>query len=1745
MKTCSRPEYSVFERARFLLAFPLFIFLFVGIPSCSEPKTDVRDNEAASRVDNFECTRDPDVLLGLLANSQTCVTTDECPMGSHCDTVQHVCTWNCISDSDCGSTGACDCAGLCTTSGGGSGVDGGVASDPTCPRDQAVLLGMNTPAAACSDLMPCPAGQTCNPVTNMCDAPTCRHDDQCPAGSHCDATGRCSFTCLPGATTGSPEACNAGEVCNCGGECVPAGSVPLVDTADAASMSVSVDRIAVGAGDPFPEQTFTLRLKALRAEQFTDAAQAPVVTVVASDGIDVAVGADPGAPEIQISSWTPIAVDGRYVATVEIRVIGTAGAPLPGHIELRGERTSPRYRRLAVDRDFSTPRELWDALDGHYQDSSAGLDAWIRNGHVYLSESNPGAATNRAVAFALRNNATPSFPPTDQPGDWLEIDDALPPADPIPMIVHRGDGTSESLSFSRVGDITIADCTTDADCGVDAYCERGIEACVTGEDFRLPDAPSPLEGYAPGLDTLPVLGEDSEAYVTPVQDRAERLFCYDPAQGSGQPYGGTGLDRTPTTGVLTAGGDLRCLTGRTPRMFRLITEAEERADAANTPEVLAPTCVDGFVPQGTGGYFNLLTDYSDPEQAADWFVHSESDACIAPERALGALALLVAEDYRAISSARLLNHVITRLADTLSFTAMQGAQLTLADRTLELVPTLSANSTARLVDALHLVLDESAGLDSTIAPEALREPDYRIDRPLAFWSFDLPDGEVSPGNGTGVPPIVYDLVGDRDLVFGTDVVAQEDDYGVYFSLPGSPGTPEVTLSQEVRDIPLPGDFTIAFSARRPRAGGITQIYSLGQFVILLQNKTSTSDPDDSLLTIRWETSTGLQSVSYTRLLHTSSVHFALVRSGGHLHFYDNGDLVGVDFLGLPVQPAGYSGIQLELADQLNNLTIWDRALDSALITKHYNSTRVYDNTSLNLAGFPVAATDRQATGYPVAMVEAASQVVRLAELGLSHATLRNFATCSPSIVSDEMRTAESAIFVARRTLAAMRKHVDRASLTLAVQGLECPSGSTPGTYDGTEVCMSGGAPLRTTIPWQSFYDRAVTELESALRSAQDTWGRARLCENPLGIPNGWVPTYFGDVTGESSKFLASSDYLMERWALPHAAAARASFASAQSAYVQQRQSEIQQTLSDQDANRRVEAIELRYGEELKQLCGIESMDATDVLDGFAPGGQLLIENCGLAESCQNADPLTGSCFVGDVGRAMQGIRHVQAESIRVSIRAVDRWIEAWAQQTYCSEQEALLGTQTTALEELIDFREQYRDLYEDDADTGGFLGGLIDGVADVRRVVTSMVRLDFEGASNAVNDFNGADDVREQIREMEDAYTVLQQQTSNYLQNRSCWLEFDRMFRAASDAVRAVSSLKDEEATRELELHNLIRRVGNAIDDGLTARDRELGRGQVEVAFHYWLDEHLDKYHSDLALAKKYAYLAMRAAEHELQQSFGLDGQILGATTPSRLENALAIVDQYRFTRGINGRRPSEDIIVMSMRDQLQKLEASPAALIYKGYRAITAEERFGKRLMSPQFALYDRNGRYLGQALRFVVPAEYELTHRCAERLWRVTATVQGDGLDIGAPTIPMVMLKSSSFASQWCEDHGTGDDDGFQNAWSGPLVALGHAESSDSNDFTPASISAWLNVRRSELYRDQYTEGASEELAGRGLYGEYVLLFPQAGLFDRPGKPLPLEMVEDVLVRFDYVSISDLQPQLLSQDGHEPASRSLQQLD
>jgi hypothetical protein len=206
------------------------------------------------------------------------------------------------------------------------------------------------------------------------------------------------------------------------------------------------------------------------------------------------------------------------------------------------------------------------------------------------------------------------------------------------------------------------------------------------------------------------------------------------------------------------------------------------------------------------------------------------------------------------------------------------------------------------------------------------------------------------------------------------------------------------------------------------------------------------------------------------------------------------------------------------------------------------------------------------------------------------------------------------------------------------------------------------------------------------------------------------------------------------------------------------------------------------------------------------------------------------------------------------------------------------------------------------------------------------------------------------------------------------------------------------------------------------------------------------------------------------------------------------------------------------------------------GERRLTPMRGLQQRLTDPRFAVRDKDGRWLGQGIPFNLGPEGALNYRCGERLWRVTATVQGDGLSDTEPGVSLLVLKRNTFASQWCM--GQGDGSKFQYASVQPSRRLFGEQGtstleSQANGFSSALLYPWFNIRRTDFYKDTYRDGASEELAGRGLYGDYILLFPRdvlegtandTGACVSPKRGFPLDQVEDVLVRFDYLSVDNL---------------------
>jgi hypothetical protein len=326
-----------------------------------------------------------------------------------------------------------------------------------------------------------------------------------------------------------------------------------------------------------------------------------------------------------------------------------------------------------------------------------------------------------------------------------------------------------------------------------------------------------------------------------------------------------------------------------------------------------------------------------------------------------------------------------------------------------------------------------------------------------------------------------------------------------------------------------------------------------------------------------------------------------------------------------------------------------------------------------------------------------------------------------------------------------------------------------------------------------------------------------------------------------------------------------------------------------------------------------------------------------------------------------------------------------------------------------------------------------------------------------------------------------------------------------------------------IQLENQKREAINLVHQARASIAREDGRQSSRYSHHYWLDEAIDSFHRDFEHAQYLTLMALRAVEFEFQQSIALQDDILGAKTPEELQDSIILLRQEQFTRTLNSRRPEESQLVLSLRDQIMGLGQNQSS--EPGERDWTPFESFRDRVMAGSNAVFNDYGTYLGQGITFDLLPTGALEHRCGERLWALTATLQGDLLDVEAPSTSLFVIRNNSFSSQWCDGH---EQDGqeLQVASMQPTSGLfqredqGGSESFGLSKIT-AMLQPWFNVPRSEFYKEQYSEGSSEEFAGRGLYGEYTILFPEAGLLE---DGFPLERVEDILIRFDYISVDNL---------------------
>ncbi len=399
-------------------------------------------------------------------------------------------------------------------------------------------------------------------------------------------------------------------------------------------------------------------------------------------------------------------------------------------------------------------------------------------------------------------------------------------------------------------------------------------------------------------------------------------------------------------------------------------------------------------------------------------------------------------------------------------------------------------------------------------------------------------------------------------------------------------------------------------------------------------------------------------------------------------------------------------------------------------------------------------------------------------------------------------------------------------------------------------------------------------------------------------------------------------------------------------------------------------------------------------------------------------------------------------------------------------------------------------------------------------------------------------------------------QIENDISERTCFNEAELELVGARTAVLRIQQTMIELEAANLAFENMKVAAQGVWDDGHSNLDFLETRFVTPMSHDYWLDERVTTYERSFRLAKRVSYLTVRAVEYELQQTLvdsggeSLRSLSLTADSPSDLEGVLQELYSFAGVRSINGNRPTDSKVVVSLRRHLLQLadgSARPA-----GWQTLSEAERFQLLLSDSRYALFDDDGRYLGQRVPFTVSPLGTLglgdaqgigvlaANSCAERVWSVNASiVAGGDFFVGDDPsfINVDLLKRNTFYSQWCSTRGR--DDAFQLASVRPSknlfrdpsagAAVGGTFLGVQNEtaaYTRAQIEAVFNVSREDFSDDAYANGQTTQLAARGLYGEYALFLPAAILSETTGNTassgLDLTKVEDILLRMDYVSVA-----------------------
>lgn len=1630
----------------------------------------------------------------------------------------------CQGNADCSSGSHCDVSGICVAPSGNSATSIDACEGITDAEKIAALQSLRTDPHRCAN-----------------------GDDNCPCGSFCNISGTCEADCIPGANPPTGFSCGAGLTCTPLGRCAPSADTPP-PAVDAFALQLSPSSVTANTSAAAVLVPVTVTITA-SASDFALPTH-PARVLYRFQGIADASPPPAGIPLVKCASSAALAtscvLDGGWTfssgslvsapRTIWVQVPRVAAAQ-SWSLEARSEwALTPATATITA-----APIAFSSTGVGHY----IGKIEWVNRAIV------DGSGNNTTISVPVEAIATASYVAILEPTRMLLPDGhVVLPRDTTKTTLLRwlsagssqysvrldapftydatqgqlnaptggivsGSSARRTLKFSlqQTGDVGVPSCTSNATCAAGSYCEPLVSLCLPGtapasetivsQSTAAPSTSLPSAQAAAWNGPLQTVLNANLLQLSGVaQEQIERPYCY---QSSGQ--AGAATFARGTT-LLSPSEDLACnLGGEYPQpTFELENQQHDVAqDTEGNIVTLLDTCVSDLDAQPTG-----------PATAAN---------LLAPHKcvSLGRFFLAFNPVPDDTITYRLKTQLLRQWLGVNAYAASTMVQDQAYNDALGASGQAPQERLAQAVDradrGLALLLDQSARKyyvpDAGRASQTAPQPDYRQrPRPVARWTFNAPAASVpSVESAIGAPSLTCNtahLVNARiqtssdanpacsGAVNGVATVAgahnlftivafldinQAGTYQILSQVTGSP-TARVALALNAQ---VNADSTMVLSLISQAIDGTTSSVSFPA----IQRDPGGAKGFGLLAVVAGPSS----SYSLMQILPDGTLHVLAPTSGGHPDLAPSGT---VSIAG-PVTSTATMVV--------DEVSFWDRPLSSAEFADmgaRYGFTATNESL-VPLSQLPALPGNEQATGLGVHVLEAAA-----ADLNLLDAYVR----AERNIVYPQCLAGQ------HDALDAMLARAGRNLRTVAVLEDEAASwASIPGV---------------ASAPWFPRFQADWKELDGRRIKVMSSLESAATCKNPLGIEEEDLPLFRG-AAGSSAdeRFFASSRFLRAAAEVEVARAANL-LAAARVAYNQQRSSIFQEQQGAHDSADRILKISVDYEDRLKLYCGAPPGEDVQhhvfpLLDGFRTGA-VDPTNCFLRTEqpeCQNvaAVPLgsvPSTCLRGQIGARLLGIQAAVVDADNAN-HAFDRAVEQYdSDMSYCGRLRLqLLGDQV-----LLAAHQLHMTKLRADKSNWGIGFGILNGIKNIGAAIVSGGTVQGQGGITDVAGLFQAFKERqfdEDLQGEEDAYQAAVVASKAREEVAACVQKAgtekfaidaarDTIRRATEQTRAAMFSLADDRST-----------VAGIANEATGQLAIESAIDRTPPHLHYWLDQDISAYHAHMAEARRLTYLAVRAFEYEQQRTTGLRGPALAALLPEDLEAVLTPIGDAISEFGQH--HPiDQGPIVLSLRDEILRLaDQTDGTSRLPGTPPADPITRFRALLASDASKIYDQDGRFLGRGIRFSIKPDQAMAHSCNERVWRVTPSVQIElPQDLAAPSV--VLAAANAFGSQQCGAAPGSVHLARVQPSDALLVDDSLIDLPDPRPFSTTNLQAFINMPRTTLRTLSFPSDDPSAFAGRGYYGDYVLIFPDQS--DACSDTLclgysadVLAKMQDVLIRFDIV--------------------------